>query len=68
MSGTPHGVCVVLIALLALVISACTDAHGSATVPSSAATPAPKVKVGVDEHIPLRAWWKVAGVTGSAPP
>lgn len=67
--GSPRGVCVIFAALLALVVSACTDTHSatptlSTTPPVSAATAvSPKARLGVDQRIPLRAWWNLTKVT-----
>jgi GDSL-like Lipase/Acylhydrolase family len=64
-AGAPAGVAVLLaVALLTLAGSGCGDVHRALAAPAAAVVkPAPKL--GVDERLPLQAWWNVAKVTRS---
>ena len=59
----PFRLALLLAALTALLASGCGNAHVPSVAAPAVHTPPPKV--GVDLHIPLRAWWNVARVSRS---
>jgi lysophospholipase L1-like esterase len=62
-TASPAGAAVLLAALLVSIGSGCGESQPTVAAPSAAVAPAPKI--GVDRHIPLRAWWNVTTVSRS---